>query len=207
MTAPRKPTATETMRALETMSQDDEAEREMHRIAALSPEQLDRELVEAGIDPAQSRSRGEAIARKAARLAAEGKAQPPRRIFSRTTGLLLAAAMAVLFTWNAGPIIARLVHPREIGPDNPTPEWLAQQRARVQALSLRTAAHDDCAAARWASCLQKLDDARALDAAGDGDPLVQADRRAATQALAPPLPPAPTDDDSKLPPGNPAPHR
>jgi hypothetical protein len=206
MTAPRKPTATETMRALETMSEDDEAEREMHRIIALPPEQLDRELAEAGIDPAQSRARGEAIALKAARLAAEGKAQPPRRLFSRGASLLLAAAMAALFTWTAGPTIARWVHPREIGPDNPTPEWLAQEHARVQVLSLRAAAHDDCAASRWASCLQKLDDARTLDPAGDDDPAVQADRRAAAQALAPPPPPV-APDDLKLPPRNPAPHR
>jgi len=210
MTTPPKPTATETMRALETMSEDDEAEREMHRILALSPEQVDRELAEAGIDPAESRARGAAIARKAAALAAEGKAQPPRRLFSRTTSLVLAAALAALFTWTAGPTIARWVHPHEIGQDNPSPEWLAQEHARVQALALRTSARADCAASRWASCLKNLDDARTLDPTGDADPAVQADRRAATEALAAPppapTPPAPTSWDDKLPPV-PAPHR
>jgi hypothetical protein len=195
MTTPRKPTATETMRAIESMPEDDEAEREMERVLALPPEQLDRELAEAGIDPAQSRARGEAIAREAARQAAEGRRQPPRRLFSRTTSLLLAAALAALFTWTAAPMIARWVHPHEIGPDNPSPEWLTQERARVQAKSLRAAARGDCAALRWTSCLKNLDDARTLDPAGDADPVVQADRRTAAQALTPPAP----SDDLKVP--------
>ncbi len=195
MTTPRKPTATETMRAIESMAEDDEAEREMERILALPPEQLDRELAEAGIDPAQSRARGEAVAREAARLAAEGRRQPPRRLFSRTTSLLLAAALAALFTWVAAPTIARWVHPHEIGPDNPSPEWLAQEHARKQAKSLRDAARADCAAFRWESCLKNLDDARTLDAAGDADPLVQSDRRAAAEALTAPAP----SEDLKLP--------
>jgi hypothetical protein len=69
----RKPTATEVMRALETMSEDDADEREMARIRALSPEELDRELAAAGIDPAESRARGERVAREIAKLLDQAK--------------------------------------------------------------------------------------------------------------------------------------
>ena len=202
MTTPRKPTATETMRAVETTSQDDEDEREVHRILAKSPEQVDRELAEANIDPAAARARGEAIGRKAAAPAAEGKAQPPRRLFSRTTSLLLAAALAALLTWTVAPTIARWVRPRDMGPDTPSPERLAHDDALNQAKALRAAAHDDCVALNWPACLEKLDDARALDPAGDGDHVVQDDRRRATDALARP---APSSFDDRGPP-RPAPH-
>jgi hypothetical protein len=194
MTTPRKLSATETMRALESLSDDDAAEREAERILAMPAEQVDAELAEAGIDPAASRARGEAIGREAARRASEGRRKLRRRQFSSTTSLVLAAALAALFTWTAGPTIARWVRLREITPDHPSPEWLAQEHAR--ALALRTAAREDCAASRWASCLKNLDAARALDAAGDAEPAVQADRRAATEALAAP-PPVPQDN--KLP--------
>jgi hypothetical protein len=198
MTTPRKLTATETMRALESMSDDDEAEREVERVLAMPAEQLDRELAGAGVDPAAARARGAAVGREAARLAAEGQRKPRRRQFSTTMSLVLAAALAAVFTWTLGPAIARWVHPRVIGPDNPSPEWLAQEYARVKAMDLRTAARLDCAASRWASCLKNLDDARALDAPGDADPAVQADRRAATEGLA--APPAPVPQDTKGPP-------
>jgi hypothetical protein len=196
MTTPRKLTATDTMRSLKSLSDEDAAEREAERILAMPAEQVDAELAEAGIDPAASRARGEAIGREAARRAAEGQRKPRRRQFSSTTSLVLAAALAALFTWTAGPTIARWVHPRDITPDPPSPEWLAQQHARAQALALRAAAREDCAASRWASCLKNLDAARALDAPGDAAPAVQANRRAATEALAAP-PPVPQD--TKLP--------
>jgi hypothetical protein len=68
----RKPTATEVMRALETMSEDDADEREMARLLALSPEALDRELAEHGIDPAESLARGESLAREVAKPLGQG---------------------------------------------------------------------------------------------------------------------------------------
>jgi hypothetical protein len=63
----RKLTATEVMRALETMSEDDADEREMARILALSPEEVDRELAAHGVDPAEARARGESLARYVAK--------------------------------------------------------------------------------------------------------------------------------------------
>jgi hypothetical protein len=68
----RKPTAVELMRALETMSEDDADEREMARILALSPDELDRELAEHGVDPAESRERGERLAREVAKRLGRG---------------------------------------------------------------------------------------------------------------------------------------
>lgn len=47
-------------------------EREMARIRALSPDELDRELAEHGIDPAEARERGERLAREVARRLGQG---------------------------------------------------------------------------------------------------------------------------------------
>jgi hypothetical protein len=68
----RKPTATELMRALETMSEDDADEREMARILALTPDELDRELAAHGVDPADARARGENMAREVAKRLGQG---------------------------------------------------------------------------------------------------------------------------------------
>jgi hypothetical protein len=112
MSGPQKRTDAETWAALEAMAKEsddrDEAEAdeaEMARIAALSDEELDRELAAAGIDPAEARARGEEIAEKVrARTAAQATAATtspvanvpvlrPRRL-SRGTLVLLAAALA-----------------------------------------------------------------------------------------------------------------
>jgi hypothetical protein len=57
---------------------------------------------------------------------------------------------------------------------------------REQALSLRQAASWACAASLWDDCVDKLDKARDLDPAGDGDPNVEDLRDEADKALHPP---------------------
>jgi hypothetical protein len=63
MSPPQKLSAVETLRVIEAMVEDHAAEREMDRILALEPQELERELVELGIDPAAARAQGDAIAR------------------------------------------------------------------------------------------------------------------------------------------------
>ena len=97
MSAPQKRSAAEALRALEAMAEDDAAEPEMDRILALKPEEVDRELAAAGIDPAAARARGVKLAQDAG-LAAP--APRPRRGV-RAVVLLLAAAFAVvLLVWS-----------------------------------------------------------------------------------------------------------
>jgi RNA polymerase sigma factor (sigma-70 family) len=58
--------------------------------------------------------------------------------------------------------------------------------APPDALALRRAALEACDRSDWRRCLEGLDAAKALDAAADGDPRIQAARQAAADALAPP---------------------
>jgi DNA-directed RNA polymerase specialized sigma24 family protein len=51
---------------------------------------------------------------------------------------------------------------------------------------LRELAFDDCDHARWTACLERLDEAKSLDPAGDTTKRVQDARSSATKALAPP---------------------
>jgi hypothetical protein len=192
MSAAPKRSPAAAWRALGKMAEDDASDRHLwERISTLSPAALDRELVEAGIDPADARARGERFNREAARLAAEAR-RPPRRSPTRTLSLLLAAAVALLLIagLSGGPaIVARWVHPeQEIGPDRlpnkplPAPDPLLAQHAR--AIKLRTDAHADCNIALWRDCLRQLDEARALDPGGEDDPRVQRDRERAARGLA-----------------------
>jgi hypothetical protein len=216
MRPPQKRTAAETWKALEALGEDEAAEREMDRVLALPAQEIDRELAQLGIDPAASRARGDQVARHVAREFAQPgidpaasrargdpapfgvrgpaslRARPERR--SRAAIALVAAALAamVVATWGGvGEKIARWLHPPApvLLPHAPSPEWLASERDRVHARDLRGAAHVDCASSRWLSCLHGLDEARALDPAGDEEPAAQEDRRAATGALSAPRAP------------------
>lgn len=148
MTEPRKRSAVETWRALEEMADDAEEEAkidaEMERILALSPDQVARELVDAGFDAEAVRARGEALGREAAaREAAAREAAPvampspasvrsiaPRRRGVARTVLLLAAALAVAavlvvagaFLWNSRSdnVAAPNLHP-DPPPEPPPP--------------------------------------------------------------------------------------
>jgi RNA polymerase sigma factor (sigma-70 family) len=62
--------------------------------------------------------------------------------------------------------------------------------ALARARSLRADALERCRRSEWAGCLDELDQARAIDPAGDADPAVGAARSQAAEALKPP--PSPT---------------
>jgi DNA-directed RNA polymerase specialized sigma24 family protein len=103
-----------------------------------------------------------------------------------------AAQLAAAATLVAVAIVVALLLRRH-DDDIATPEILPAPSALPapappDALALRRAALDACDAGEWQRCLDGLDAAKALDAPGDGDPRVQAARRAATNALTPPAP-------------------
>ena len=86
MSAPKKPSAAEVLAKLLDMADDDAAEREMDRILALTPGEVDRELEAHGIDPAKVRARGELWAREAARLLLEAAdCSPPPDVTTDAT--------------------------------------------------------------------------------------------------------------------------
>jgi hypothetical protein len=191
----KKRTAAEVWQALETMELDDAAEREMDRVAAMTPEEVRRELAEAGFDPEESRARGVELARAFAQQQAAPVVPAParRRPSRRAVALLLAAAFGLLAVVMWRRAENWIAHNRDrsapdIGPDTPSPEWIAHEKARARAIELRRGAQADCTSAHWEACLKGLDEARDLDPAGEADPTVVDERRTASDALSTPPP-------------------
>jgi len=164
----KKRTPEEAWKALEKIAVQDEAE----RVAELSDAELDAELRAEGFDPPRVRARGAAIADELMRRGARTrqKVNPPRRRRTSWTVALVAAALAAAGI--AGAAILSLPHRRA-----PTTEDRAAQ--------LRREAAEACAEALWGRCEDKLDEARALDPAGDSDPVVGALRRLAQERMWP----------------------
>jgi hypothetical protein len=86
----------------------------------------------------------------------------------RWIALLAAAAVCVLVVH-----VVTSPPPATVGTGNP----------RLRAETLRGQALAACEKASWAACERDLDEARAIDPAGDADPRVQATRAAALAAL------------------------
>ncbi|HEY3820701.1 MAG TPA: hypothetical protein VGL81_26225 [Polyangiaceae bacterium] len=120
--------------------------------------------------------------------------RPPAR---RPRPIAIAAAVAlgaagVVALANRGAIVAFLKGGEPIGPDT---TWSAQQKAAA----IRGEAFAACDAKRWTECGGKLDEAMALDPAGEGDARVVAARKAVSDATRPPVPPVPKEPDEKPP--------
>jgi len=105
---------------------------------------------------------------------------------ARWTVVLLAAA--VVLALGAGAAVGIAVRDRSprtpLGPDPLVPRRREDPMIALQlAARLRDEARDECTRQEWATCQAKLDDARALDPAGDRDPDVQAYRARAAAGL------------------------
>ena len=89
-------------------------------------------------------------------------------------------------------------------PDLPVPSAAPDPRALDRARALRDVAFQACDRSDWQECLDRLDEAKTLDPAGDTDPKVGAARARAMDALSPQ--PAPTTSSKDAPaPQKPAP--
>jgi len=111
-----------------------------------------------------------------------------RRWRNRTALLLLLGGMAaVALVWW---LLARAQPPRAAPDRDPRPPPSATRVAPHEdplyiAGRLRREAFDACDAQKWDACEGKLDEARALDPAGEDNPLVQQARRRAQAARRP----------------------
>jgi hypothetical protein len=173
--------------------EDADAADEAGRILALSDDDLDRELQEAGLDPDAVRARGRTIGERAMRAVGERSADgdawvtaaPParRRSVAPRWSVLLAAALAAVVVGGATPIVARLLSNRDDGPTQNRPDASPTATAAPSPRHIRERALEACDQQRWGECLNGLDEARALDPAGDTEPRIQAARRHATEGL------------------------
>jgi hypothetical protein len=204
MTTPAKRTTAQVWQALEAGA--DEAE--LARIAALDEDALDRELIAAGIDPAEAAEVGNDVLQAAssdAHVPAAATSRPravdrPDRPKRQTrsapaevhwaTWVAMAAVVVLVLTafskrreieaWFEPPHIEK---DREAPPREPTPE--------ERAAKLREDAYASCRDTLWAQCRNRLDEAQKLDPAGEADPRVQAARDTIRQKLNPPEPQKP----------------
>jgi hypothetical protein len=164
MKPPRRRTDAEVWRALEAAP-----ETELARIDALSDDELDRELRDAGVSP-------ELVA---------GVVQPraPAVALRRTrtwAWVALAAGVALVIAATARRREIALWFGHEpIGPDvAQTPDSVLVERAA----RLRHDALGVCEQGFWGLCEEKLNEARRLDPAGESQPQIQAARRAIDEA-------------------------
>jgi hypothetical protein len=163
-----KRSASELWAALEDEAMDDE----MEAVLAMTPEERRRELREAGIDlervHAQADALGAAPAPPAPAPLAPVTVLRPKRLRVAVVvpaAVALAAGLAVVVNLATSPAPVAAHRP----PEPPA----------VRAEALRQAARDACQAQTWQTCLDKLNEAKALDPGGDESPEVQALRRSA----------------------------
>jgi len=190
MTGSKKRSPAEAWDALEKMADDEEVE----RVLALSDEELDKELADAGFDPEKVRAQGQALGERLARESAPAIAPAlatgaavvpirPRRSTTMRVFTLMAATLSVLVVLvGVLPRVHDWLHPPvDVGAgQKPTPAQAMREKAFLA-----------CDAQRYAECLRLLDDARATDPGGDRMPQVEEYRQRAESGLKNVLP-APT---------------
>jgi hypothetical protein len=160
--------------ALGKMAVDDEVE----RVLALSDEDLDAELRKTGANPERVRQRGEELGRRLVgeRAGSTNRAPPSRRRWAAwLAAATLGAVVAGVLAMNAGTVVAWF-RPLPIGPDDgglvPGPS-----REQERAASLRVRAQSECSRVALEACRRDLDEASALDPAGEARPDVVELRR------------------------------
>ena len=158
-----KLTATELWDALDDATTDAEIESALER----TPEEHRRDLVAAGFNLDEVNAKADALFASLQPPAPVSAARPwrPRAAVLVPIALALAAAVALVVEAQRSP-------PPVASP--PRSETSAER-----AVSLRREAGEACGQQKWQACLEDLDEARALDAAGDQAPEIQALRRAA----------------------------
>ncbi len=150
--------------------EDSEADDEIERVLAMTPEERRRELGAGGFDMASLHARADALYAQVHRAEQDAPLRvnvvplpAPRRRTARTVWAisLIAAAIGVAFViMSMDAVVGKAPDPSR----------------------LRSAAYAACDAYRWSECEEKLDQARAVDPGGESDPRVVAARKALREA-------------------------
>jgi hypothetical protein len=157
-----KLTDSELWDALEEEAVDDE----MEAVLAKTPEERRRDLREAAFDLEKVHAQADALVAEPTRPAKVVALRPWRKrlAIALPTAAALAAGIALVMNLSGPEVVG---HGR---PDDPP---------AVHAEALRREARDACGARSWPVCLDRLNQARALDPSGDEAPDIQALRRSA----------------------------
>jgi hypothetical protein len=117
------------------------------------------------------------------------KATPATRTVRRLRPVWLVAAAlgAVLLVFAVGnrAALVAVLKGEEIRPDDEWLPWKPAPTPEERAASARATAFAACDRAQWTTCQAKLDEARAIDPAGETAPRVVAARRALADAVVP----------------------
>jgi len=161
-----------------------------------SDEEIERQMDAAGIDVKSVPTAEELIALAGKRAAVDAPkaapvASPPAR--RMRPGPIVAAvalgALGVAALVNRAAIVAYVKGGEPIGPDRPWAPPSAASTPKQRAASMRGEAFALCGARRWDDCGAMLDDAAALDPAGESDATVVAARKAIADGMGEEKPP------------------
>jgi hypothetical protein len=152
---------------------------EVERAASVTRAEAEAELRAAGFDVAAERARAEAFLDALANREATPRAAPregrrglpPAVVLFGTAALAAAAGAALYATTHRPPEQPVAPLPPPTTPPSVVPT--APPASLVTAADLRRLAAADCDAHEWDACLAHLEEARALDPAGDDAPAVR----------------------------------
>jgi hypothetical protein len=160
VTAPRKPTSVEVWKAIDDAAFKDEVD----RVAAMSDQELEAELLKDGFDPKDLESSKNETPEEP-----KSKPAPVRRLpIRRAAPWLIAATLTFTLIGLAAMNVVSVV-----GHGAPDPAELAA--------TLRKDAKAACGLSKWRTCLDRLNDADRLDPAGASE--TQALRKKAEDEL------------------------
>ncbi len=111
---------------------------------------------------------------------------------------LAAAAALVIVAFVVWRLLREEERITQPTPDRPVPSSVPDPRTLDRARALRDVAFQACDRSEWRECLDRLDEAKALDPAGDNDERIGAARARAAEALKDQ--PAPTTTSKSTPP-------
>jgi hypothetical protein len=184
VTSPSPPDPDRGARFLKKLLEDDPA-----HLDVATDDEVERMMDAAGIQVKSVPTADEliALADKRAREQAPAPAPPPRSRARRMSPVAFAAVLVlgaggIVALLNSAAIVAYLKG-EPIGPDRPWSPPTARPSPQELAAAMRTEAFAACDAQKWEECTRKLDDASAIDPAGEADPRVTAARTAVTDGM------------------------
>jgi len=149
----------------------EDADDDARRILAMDDAELDRELAAGGFDPAAVRAKGQALGESLMRAAKRARLVKGAKV-GAVVGAVVAIAVGAAWVLRPQGVLP-------IGPEPPAPSAVPEPGPTPR--ELRLEATNACDAREWGRCVELLDQAAAVDPAGDGTAEVEATRARAAK--------------------------